>query len=165
MASLAPGIFFSIVSYFVFFICVKSDIERLFFLFFYSFGESFYSFFLARKSKSWCRFEQELKLPERHWKWMSQTESHCADLCIYLFIYLLKKKTCIQWSQGHSYAVTIDSEWRTFPGTRSEHLAAVSMRRAALGFCNKIIWIDEAQITTRLLRRKKKERVVEPRSS
>lgn len=96
---------------------------------------------------------------------MDESDGESLRRFVYLFVYLFIKKNCIQWSQGHSYAVTIDSEWRTFPGTRSEHLAAVSMRRAALGFCNKIIWIDEAQITTRLLRRKKKERVVEPRSS
>lgn len=155
-ASLAPGIF--LLCCILYFSSVSKVTLKD--CFFYSFGGEFLFIFLARKSKSWCRFEQEFKLLERHWKWMSQTQSHCPRF-VYLFVYLFikKKKTCIQWSQGRSYAVTIDSEWRTFLRTRSEHLAAVSMRRAAPAFCNKIIWIDEAQITTRLLRGgEKKER-------
>lgn len=111
VTSLAPGIF--VLLYFQFCIGVRSDIGK-------------FTLVLWPKSKSWCSFEQKLKLPERRWKWMSQTERERVAAQIYSCIYL---KTRIPSSQGHSYAVTIDSECRTFQRTCSEHLAAVSGRR------------------------------------
>lgn len=92
-ASLAPGIF--LLCCILYFSSVSKVTLKD--CFFYSFGGEFLFIFLARKSKSWCRFEQEFKLLERHWKWMSQTQSHCPRF-VYLFVYLFIKKKKLAFS-------------------------------------------------------------------
>lgn len=143
--------------YFVFCIRVKSIIERKSF-FPYFWGKV--TVFLCGKSGGWWSFEQKLKLTERHNKWMSQIQNRCQDSFIYLFIYKKNTKTTLHSVESGplrccSHRFTLEQ----LPGITVRTSGSSQARgRPDLGSCRSV-WINEAQITTRL------RRWVETRSS